>query len=475
MSIQKIKRRGKIMLNQALVEDVLQAALETGGDFSEVFVEDRYTNQMLLQSSRLEKNLSGRDFGIGIRVFHGLQSVYAYTNVFSREGLMKAARTAAKAIKAKKDEMASIIPLVKETIQTLHPIKIMPGDAEKTRKLAVIKQANEIARTYDSEISQVIVRLHDEEQNILVANSEGKFVEDQRVRSRLAVMSVATNGTDMQTGFYGPGAYQGFEFIENMDLNHYAKESARIAKTMLHADPAPSGKFPVIIDNEFGGVIFHEACGHGLEATSVAKNASVFANKVGEKVASDLVTYIDDGTLENEWGSINIDDEGEESRKNVLIENGILKGYMIDKLNGRRMGMEPTGSSRRESYKFAPTSRMTNTYIAPGESTPEEIIADTEYGIYAKYMGGGSVNTGTGDFNFAVEEAYLVKNGKIEQPIRGATLIGNGAETIQHIDKVGDNLGHGAGMCGASSGSLPVNVGQPMVRVSEITVGGKEA
>ena len=330
-------------------------------------------------------------------------------------------------------------------------------------------------RNYDPEIVQAIINLIDEEQNVLIANSEGKFVEDQRVRSRMSMVSIASDGADMQTGFYGPGAYQGFEFIENLDLNHYAKESARIAKTMLHADPAPSGKFPVIIDNEFGGVIFHEACGHSLEATSVAKNASVFANKLGEKVASDLVTYIDDGTLENEWGSLNIDDEGERSRKNVLIENGILKGYMIDKLNGRRMGMESTGSSRRQSYRFAPTSRMTNTYIAPGKSTPEEIIADTEYGIYAKYMGGGSVNPGTGDFNFAVNEAYLVKNGKIERPIRGATLIGNGAKTILNIDRVANNLGHGAGMCGASSGSLPVNVGQPMVRVSEITVGGKEA
>ncbi|MDW0118044.1 TldD/PmbA family protein [Sporosarcina thermotolerans] len=463
------------MLNKALIEDVLQAALETGGDFSEVFVEDRYTNHMVLQNSRLEKNLSGRDFGVGIRVFLGLQSVYAYTNDFSREGLLKAARTAAKAIQGKKDGKTSIIPLLKESVTTLHPIKIMPNEADKIRKLSVMRNANEIIRNYDSEIVQAIINLIDEEQNVLIANSEGKFVEDQRVRSRMSMVSVASDGTDMQTGFYGPGAYQGFEFIENLDLNHYAKESARIAKTMLHADPAPSGKFPVIIDNEFGGVIFHEACGHSLEATSVAKNASVFANKLGQKVASDLVTYIDDGTLENEWGSLNIDDEGEKSRKNVLIEDGILKGYMIDKLNGRRMGMESTGSSRRQSYRFAPTSRMTNTYIAPGKSTPEEIIADTEYGIYAKYMGGGSVNPGTGDFNFAVNEAYLVKNGKIEKPIRGATLIGNGAKTILNIDRVGNNLGHGAGMCGSSSGSLPVNVGQPMVRVSEITVGGKEA
>lgn len=462
------------MLNKSLVEDVLLAALETGGDFSEVFVEDRLVNEMALQSSRLEKNLSGRDFGVGIRIFHGLQSVYAYTNDFSREGLLTAAQTAAKAIEGHNGEETTILPLMKESIQTVNPIKIMPGDVQKARKLTIMQEANEMMRNYDPEIVQAIVRMIDEEQNILVANSEGKFVEDQRVRSRMAMVSVASDGTDMQSGFYGPGAHQGFEFIENLDLNHYAKESARIAKTMLHADPAPSGKFPVIIDNEFGGVIFHEACGHGLEATAVAKNASVFANKLGEKVASDLVTYIDDGTLENEWGSINIDDEGEKSRKNVLIENGILKGYMIDQLNGRRMGMKSTGSSRRESYKFAPTSRMTNTYIAPGKSTPEEIIADTEYGIYAKYMGGGSVNPGTGDFNFAVDEAYIVKNGEIDQPIRGATLIGNGATTIQHIDRVGNNLGHGAGMCGASSGILPVNVGQPMVRVSEITVGGRE-
>jgi len=464
-----------MMLSKGLIEDVLQAALETGGDFSEIFVEDRYTNEMTLQSSRLEKSISGRDFGIGIRVFSGLQSVYAHTNDYSREGLVKAAKTAADAIQNTTSKETIRIPLVQETIQTINPIEIMPHGVKKSRKLDVLQKANDIARNYDPAISQVIVSLLDEEQNILVANSEGKFIEDQRTRSRMGIISIASEGTNMETGMYGPGAHQGFEFIEQLNLEHYAKESARMATTMLHADPAPSGKFPVIIDNEFGGVIFHEACGHGLEASSVAKDSSVFANKLGEKVASDLVTYIDDGTLKNEWGSITIDDEGEKSRKNILIENGILKGYLIDKLNGRRMNMEATGSSRRESYKFAPTSRMTNTYIAPGQSTPEEIIANTENGIYAKYMGGGSVNPGTGDFNFAVNEAYLVKNGKIDKPIKGATLIGNGATTIQNIDRVGNNLAHGAGMCGASSGSIPVNVGQPMVRVSEITVGGREA
>ena len=465
------------MLNKALIEDVLSAALTTGGDFSEVFVEDKYINSMALQGGKLEQNLSGRDFGIGIRIFKGLHSVYAYTNDFSREGLLQAAKIAAEAIHGTSDGdgRTIVLPMTAQKIKTAHPIEVMPNSAEKFRKLDVMKKANDIVTNYHKSISQAMVGLKDEEQHVLIANSEGTYVEDERIRSVLRIQAVASNAHDMQTGFYGPGALKGFEYLEGLDLNHYAKEAARIAVTMLNAEPAPSGKFPVVIDNEFGGVIFHEACGHGLEASSVAKNNSVFAGKVGEKVASDLVTYIDDGTLTNEWGSINMDDEGEKARKNVLIENGILKGYLIDKFNSRRMKTESTGSGRRESYKFAPTSRMTNTFIAPGESTREEIIANTEFGIYAKYMGGGSVHPATGDYNFAVDEAYLIKDGKIDKPIRGATLVGNGAKTIQKVDMVGNNLGHGAGMCGASSGSIPVNVGQPALRVSEITVGGREA
>ncbi|MED3550837.1 TldD/PmbA family protein [Cytobacillus praedii] len=460
------------MLAKSVIEDVLTAALATGGDFSEVFLEDRYTNNLTLQGGKIENSLSGRDFGIGIRVFKGLQSVYTYTTDGSKEGLLKAARNAAHAISG--ETIIHPAPLKKEIVTCAHPITINPRETEKTRKVNVMKKAYEIAKNYHSSIHQVLVRYLDEEQNVLIANSEGKFIEDKRVRSRLAIQSIASDGKQMQPGFYGPGAHKGFEFFENLNLEHYANEASRIAVTMLGADPCPSGKFPVIIDNEFGGVIFHEACGHGLEATSVAKNNSVFANRIGEKVASDVVTYIDDGTIANEWGSITIDDEGEKARKNVLIENGILKGYLIDKFNGRRMGMESTGSGRRQSYRFAPTSRMTNTYIAEGKSSPEEIISNTEHGIYTKYMGGGSVNPATGDYNFAVMEAYLVKDGKIGKPLKGATLVGNGAETLQLVDMVGNNLGHGAGMCGSLSGSIPVNVGQPMIRVSEMTVGGSK-
>ncbi|MBW8348841.1 TldD/PmbA family protein [Bacillus sp. IITD106] len=458
------------MLSKSVIEDVISAALSTGGDFAEVFAEDRFSNTLVLQDGKIEKSNSGRDAGVGIRVFNSLQSVYAYTTDFSKEGLIKAAKNAAHAIQS--DVRHIPTTLQQEIIEPIHKIIQMPQTIENARKVAVMKKAYDISKNYHSSIAQATVTLLDHEQNVLIANSEGKFVEDKRVRSRLAIQAIASDGTQMQPGFYGPGAYKGFEFFETLNLEHYASEAARIAVTMLHAEECPSGKFPVIIDNEFGGVIFHEACGHGLEATSVAKNNSVFANRIGEKVAPDIVTYIDDGTLANEWGSLNIDDEGEKTRKNVLIENGILKGYLIDKFNGRRMGMEATGSSRRESYRFNPTSRMTNTFIAPGKSTPEEIIASTERGLYAKYMGGGQVNTATGDYNFAIMEAYMVENGKIGAPVKGATLIGNGPKTLQLVDMVGNNLAHGAGMCGSVSGSLPVNVGQPMIRVSEITVGG---
>lgn len=458
------------MLNKSLVEEVITAALLTGGDFAEVFIEDKVNNTIGMMRGKVESSVSGRDFGVGIRVFKGLQSVYAYTTDFTKDGLIKAAKNAAHAISGSERFIPSI--LTEETIDPLHKIAITPKSVENVRKVDVMRKAHEIAQNYHHSIQEVGIRYYDEEQHVLIANSEGKFVEDTRTRSRLMIQSIARDGNQTQTGFYGPGAYSGFEFMENLNLEHYAGEASRIAVTMLHANECPSGKFPVIIDNEFGGVIFHEACGHGLEATSVAKNASVFANRIGERVAPEIVTYIDDGTLPNEWGSLNIDDEGEETRKNVLIENGILKGYMIDKFNARRMGMPSTGSGRRQSYKFDPTSRMTNTYIAPGKSTRDEIIAATEHGIFARYMGGGQVNPATGDYNFAVMEAYLVKNGKIDRPVRGATLIGNGAKTLQLVDMVGDNLGHGAGMCGSVSGSIPVNVGQPTIRVSEITVGG---
>ena len=460
------------MLDKSLVEKILNEALSTGGDFAEVFVEKKNSSSLYMIDGKIESALSGKDFGIGIRIFKDLYSVYGHTNDMSEENLLKTVKKIAQAIKGTKADIA--INLLKQDIENYNKIEIYPETVSKKSKIEIMKRGYSSAKNYNNEISQVRVSYGDTKQNILVANSEGIWAEDERVRGRIRIESVASDGTEMQTGSMGPGASKGFEFFENMDIESYGREASRIASTILHAEYSPSGKMPVIIDNGFGGVIFHEACGHGLEATSVAKGNSVFAGKLGQMIASPLVSAVDDGTIPNEWGTINIDDEGTPSKRNLLIENGILKGYMIDKLNGRRMGMASTGSGRRESYKYAPTSRMTNTFILNGKSTLEEMISSTEKGIYAKYMGGGSVNPATGNFNFAVMEGYLIENGKITSPVRGATLIGTGSEVLKKIDMVGNNLAYGQGMCGSVSGSLCTNVGQPAVRVSEITVGGRK-
>lgn len=459
------------MLKQSVIENVLNAALETGGDFAEIFVEDKISNSLLLVSGVVEKSLSGRSFGVGIRIFKDLFSVYAYTNDNSEENLIKTAKKAASAISGTREDIT--INLIKQDIENNNKIIKMPTDIAKNEKITILKKANDAAINYDDEITQVKISYGDYIQNVMIANSEGKWVEDQRVRGRMYITSIASKGTEMQTGGFGPGAHKGFEFLENLDVESYAKEASRSAKTMLNAQYCPSGQMPVVIDNGFGGVIFHEACGHGLEATAIAKGTSVFCGKLGQQVASPLVTAYDDGTIANEWGSTNVDDEGNPTQKNLLIEKGILKGYLIDKLNGRRMKMAATGSSRRESYKYAPTSRMTNTFIDNGESNLEDIIANTENGLYAKYMGGGSVDPSTGDFNFAVTEGYLIKNGKIDKPVKGATLIGNGAKTLMDVDMVGNNLEQAQGMCGSISGSIEANVGQPAIRVKKITVGGR--
>lgn len=460
------------MLEKSLVEKILNEALSTGGDFAEIFVEKKNNCGLYMIDGKIESSLSGRDFGIGIRIFKDLYSVYGYTNDMTEENLLKTARKIAEVVKGTRADIT--INLLKQDIENYNKIEIYPETVLKKNKIDVMRRGYTAAKEYDSEISQVRVSYSDSKQNILVANSEGIWAEDERVRGRIRIESVASNGTEMQTGSMGPGASKGFEFFEKMDIESYGREASRIAKTILHADYSPSGKMPVIIDNGFGGVIFHEACGHGLEATSVAKGNSVFAGKIGQMIASPVVSAVDDGTIPNEWGTINIDDEGTPSRRNLLIENGILKGYMIDKLNGRRMGMASTGSGRRESYKYAPTSRMTNTFILNGKSSLDEMISSVEKGIYAKYMGGGSVNPATGNFNFAVMEGYLIENGKITSPVRGATLIGSGSEILKKIEMVGNNLAYGQGMCGSVSGSICTNVGQPAVKVSEITVGGRK-
>jgi TldD protein len=461
-----------MILKQEIMKDVLNIALSTGGSFAEIFAEDRYNQSVSMLGGDVESAIAGRDYGVGIRIFNGLNSIFVHTNDASRGGLMRLAKDAADAVEGV--DKQSAMDLVQRPVHNMHTIKRLPGDVQLAKKVALLQRANAAASTYDDLISQVSVSYGDVVQNVLIANSEGLLVEDRRIRTRMGISVVAMKDGEMQSGFLGPGASMGFEFYDTLDIEATAKEAARIAVTMVKAPTCPSGQMPVIIDNKFGGVLFHEACGHGLEATSVAKGLSVFNGKVGQKVASELVTAIDDGTIPNAWGSLNIDDEGAIMQKRVLIKDGILQGYMIDKLNGLRMNAPSTASGRRASYSYAPTSRMTNTYIAAGQSKKEDIIAGTEYGLYAKSMGGGSVNPGTGEFNFSVMEGYIIKDGKIDRPVRGATLIGKGIEILGRIDRVGDNLDHAQGMCGSQSGSIPTNVGQPTIRISSMTVGGRE-
>ena len=458
------------MLSREVAEKVLGRCLITGGDFAEIFEEDTLNNSISILNGKVENSVGGRTYGIGIRIFKGLKSVYAYTNNNSLTSLLNVAQKAALALGELKEE--KMIVLNETNTINFNPI-LLTSSIEINKKIGVMKVAYNAAKNYHDEIVQVGVGYVDKEQNVLIANTDGLYTEDKRVRTRLTVNAIASANGENQTGFEGPGRHMGFKMFKEIDPEYYGREAAKQAYTMLHAKNCPAGIMTVAIDNGFGGVIFHEACGHSLEATAVAKGNSVFTGKLGQQIASTKVTAIDDGTIPNAWGSLNIDDEGNKTQKNVLIENGILKSYMIDKLNGRRMGMASTGSGRRQSYKFAPTSRMTNTYIANGDDNPEDIIKSISDGLYAKKMGGGSVNPVTGEFNFAVSEGYLVKNGEIQEPVRGASLIGKGSEILMNIDMVGNNMTQGQGMCGSSSGSIATNVGQPMIRVKEITVGGR--
>ena len=458
------------MLNDLLIKDVLDEGLSMGADFAEIFVEQTRSQSILMVSHKVDKVNQGQDFGVGIRLFKEHASVYGFTNDISRDNLLKTTKTLAAALIGKTQVKA--LDLTRKDVINRHFVKYDLSDIPAQDRVAKMRQASETMKNYHPLITQSTVNLMEKRQHVLIANTEGVLVEDSRAHTRLFLTAVASDGDKLHTGFAGPGAHHGFEFIENLDLDFYANDVARQAITILEADHCPSGKMPVIIDNGFGGVIFHEACGHGLEATTVAKNTSVFAGRIGERFASNIVTAIDDGTIPNAWGSANIDDEGTPTQRTVLIEKGILKSFLVDKLNSRRMDHPLTGSGRRQNYRYAPTSRMSNTFIDNGPHTQAEIIANTEYGLYAKHMGGGSVDTATGDFNFAVREGYLIRNGKIDQAVRGATLVGNGPSILPLIDMVADNLTCEQGMCGSMSGDLPADVGQPTIRVKEMTVGG---
>ena len=459
------------MISQELCQRVLQVVCSTGADYGELFWEYTLNQTISMINSKVEGVKDNVISGVGLRGFKGLRSVSASTVDITESGLMRCARQVADALGA--GDSSIDICLTPVTVKDIHPVVTDPCSAGNRPKVDILKAAYFAAREYDPLISQVSGSILAVDHRILVANTDGIYAPDRQVRTRLSISAIATKDGQNQTGSFNPGRRMGLEMFELIDPKSVGLRAARQAVTMANADYCPAGVMPVAIENGFGGVIFHEACGHSLESASVAYGRSPFAGKLGEKIASSKVTAIDDGTIPNAWGSMNMDDEGTPAQKNVLIEKGVLKSYMIDKIGGRRMGMASTGSGRRQSYGFSPTSRMTNTYIAAGDDKNEDIIASMEYGLYAKEMGGGSVNPVTGDFNFAVSEGYIVRNGVICEPVRGASLVGKGTEIIQNIDMVGGKLEMGQGMCGSSSGSIPTNVGQPLIRVSAITVGGR--
>ncbi len=457
-------------INQKLAKDILDVALSTGGQFAEVFMESTTDETLQMRQGMLANANVSKVAGAAVRVIKDGTEVNASVTDFSYDNLMSTAHTLAGSFSGEKVVEVEEFNEKDVTIY-VHPENVRSGDY--TRELELLKGATEGASTYSPEIIQVISGLTKVEKNIFVFASDGTWQTDYRCNTRLICQAVASDGKDMQPGHSTFGRNQGMDMFDGFDAKEFGKKVAANAVEMLHAEQMTGGEMPVVIHNAFGGVILHEACVHGLEATSVAKGMSVFCGKLGEKVASDIVNAVDDGTGENLWGSINVDDEGTPAKRNLLIENGILKSYLVDKRNSFKMNHPITGSSRRESYKYQTTSRMTNTYFLPGESSFDEIIKNTKYGLFAKEMGGGSVNPATGEFNFAVDVAYLIEDGKITKPVKGATLVGSGKDVLLRIDMIANNLDFGYGMCGSMSGSVPTIVGQPTIRVSSMTVGGK--
>lgn len=450
---------------------ILEKALSTGASFAEIFFEHTINNSLEMLITGVSKSVTNVIHGASIRILDGTNEVFGYVNDWNVESLLNLAEKLSAGItNVNKTEVLEFNKQEERNI--INPI-IKPETISNDKKIEILSKISNGIKSYSDEIVQAIAMISDKEQHILVCNSKGVFVEDLRSNTRAFGIAVASYNGTMQSISDSIGDNCGYEFYENIDLEAFGKGIAESAVTMAHADEMTGGKMTVVVHNAFGGVLLHEACVHSLEATSVAKGASVFCDKLGQKIASDIVTAIDDGSRPNQWGSLNYDDEGHPTQKNVLIENGILKSYLVDYRNSLKMNHPVTGSGRRQSFQYSPTSRMTNTFFAPGKDKFEDIIKDTKYGLFAKRMGGGSVNPSTGEFNFTVSEGYLIEDGKITKPVRGATLVGSGSEVLLNIDRISDNLAFGHGMCGSASGSIPTDVGQPTIRVQNITVGGR--
>ena len=462
------------MLSKKLAIEVLNEALSTGADYAEIFYEDSHSSSVTIENGKVETASSNSMCGVGLRLLKENQCVYGYTNNLSKKGLLDLANSLNKSFNGKRLITVTKLDMIRK--KNNNPIGRSYDDVPLEEKIALIKEGvDEIYSIKDPRIIRTEGFFGTNHRFVAVFNSKEKWFKRDTEFARLGYAVVVADENGFETGFEGPGAQGDINYFRTkVKAKEVARKAAETALKMLTAKECPSGVMPVVIGNGWGGVLFHESCGHPLEASAVAKGLSCFSkNKIGDMVASPIVSAVDDSTMPGEWGSIDIDDEGNPGTKRLLIKNGKLNDYMIDDLNGRRMNREGNGACRRQNYRFVPTSRMSNTYICNGKNTPEEIIAATKLGLYAVSFNGGSVDPTTGEFNFGCSEAYIIRDGKVAEPVKGATLIGKGFEILKHIDMVGNDLALAQGMCGASSGSIRTNVGQPTLRISQITVGGR--
>ena len=461
------------LVEMSVLQRVLGKAMSRGGEFAEVFVEDRATSSAVLDQRRIEELSSGHDRGAGIRVVVGETTGFAHTADLSENGLLKAAEAAAAVAREGGGGVREV---------SLGPIevhrsfaRIEPAAVDKARKIELLRIADDAARSQGAAISQVQVGVGDSMRRFVVANSDGRYASDQQVRTRFNVSCVASGDGGMQTGYQPLAATLGFEILTPDDVAQVARAAARQAITKLDARPAPSGDLPVVLAGGSGGILFHEACGHGLEADAIKKRASVYAGKLGQQVASSNVTLVDDGTVAGEWGYLNIDDEGQPGSRNVLIEDGVLTDYMWDFLRARAEGRRSSGNGRRQSYQHLPMVRMTNTFLLAGTDDASEIIAQTPRGVYVAQLGGGQVNTATGDFVFGMTSAFMIEDGQITYPLRDCNLIGNGPDVLQRVDAVASDFSMTPGTCGKDGQSVAVGTGQATMRLSSVTIGGAAA
>jgi TldD protein len=461
------------MIADRTIKRVLSEALSGGADYAELFVEDRRSSALRLDDSRVEDVTAGIDIGAGIRIVSGERATYAFTNLLTTEALLDSARAARAGLET--GEKRTVADLRRVDPSVRHDVGIVPGDVGAADKASALRIADDAARSISPAVRQVSATYADVHQRVLVANSEGHIATDDRTRVRFVVQVVAARNGVIQTGFEAPGHSGGYELLDQRPPDQLGRRAAIKALAMLGAKPSPAGEFPVVLAPGTGGVLIHEACGHGLEADALVKDASVYANRQGEKFGSDIVNIVDDGTVPNAWGSFGVDDEGTPAQRTVLFEKGVLVGHLSDLRSARKIGAPPTGNGRRQSYTHVPIVRMTNTNLLPGPDDDTEIVRSVKRGVYAATFAGGEVNPATGNFVFGMSEAYMIENGELTHPIKGAQLIGNGPKVLAAIEAVGSDFTKWEGVCGKDGQHAPVTNGMPTVLLSRMTVGGTEA